>query len=303
MQRDLPSLQQELPVVRADQGHGIGDQHQSVATLAAKGNTQGGGSTWMPSQMIPANSLSSSRAAPTSPGSRAFNCDMALNRWVTPRHRDRPPGRFRLRLPRYGRPRYATRRRSVHRSWTRARIPVPRSPESGRSSPKLLSAARSRRSGTDLGLRMNTLARPVQGRSFQMKSKNAGNLQTSWVRLSANRSMTSVRSLMRVGKQPVVPALRCASTMRRTPASVGWSLRRTPPPPLTCMSTNPGARIASDGNWMDAREAASLEADAFNPAIRNSNRSGPAQLGAIKDVLRRNRKRGKPEWPISMIRE
>ena len=33
--------------------------------------------------------------------------------------------------------------------------------------------------------------------------------------------------------RPVVPALRCASTMRRTPATVDWSLRRTPPPPFT----------------------------------------------------------------------
>ena len=40
MQRDLPSIEQELPVQRAHQGHGIGDQHQSVATLAAKGDTQ-----------------------------------------------------------------------------------------------------------------------------------------------------------------------------------------------------------------------------------------------------------------------
>ena len=42
MQRDLPPLQHEMPVVRASQWHGIGDQHQSIATLAAEGNTQGG---------------------------------------------------------------------------------------------------------------------------------------------------------------------------------------------------------------------------------------------------------------------
>src|SRR3954467_4961856 len=32
---------------------------------------------------------------------------------------------------------------------------------------------------TDLGLRMDALARPVEGWPFQMKSENAGNLQTS----------------------------------------------------------------------------------------------------------------------------
>jgi NADH-quinone oxidoreductase subunit D len=35
-------LQHELPVVRACQWHGIGDQHQSIAALAAEGDTQAG---------------------------------------------------------------------------------------------------------------------------------------------------------------------------------------------------------------------------------------------------------------------
>jgi hypothetical protein len=61
VQGDWPSIEQELPVQRAHQGHGIGDQHQSVATLAAKGDTQACRIDVMPSQMIPANSLLSSR--------------------------------------------------------------------------------------------------------------------------------------------------------------------------------------------------------------------------------------------------
>lgn len=43
VQGDLPSLQHELPIFRARQRHGIGDQHQSIAPLAAERNTQTGG--------------------------------------------------------------------------------------------------------------------------------------------------------------------------------------------------------------------------------------------------------------------
>jgi hypothetical protein len=37
-QRYLPSMQHELPLVCANQWHGIGDQHQSIASLAAESN-------------------------------------------------------------------------------------------------------------------------------------------------------------------------------------------------------------------------------------------------------------------------
>jgi hypothetical protein len=38
MQRDLPSLQQELPLAGSDERHGISDQHQSLWALATDGN-------------------------------------------------------------------------------------------------------------------------------------------------------------------------------------------------------------------------------------------------------------------------
>ncbi len=53
--------------------------------------------------------------------------------------------------------------------------------------------------------------------------------------------ITSMSSLINVGRKPVVPKRRCASPMRRIVSTVGASLNSTPPPPLTWQSMKPGS--------------------------------------------------------------
>ena len=54
-------------------------------------------------------------------------------------------------------------------------------------------------------------------------------------------------SLIRVGSKPVVPKRRCAAAIAAMPSGVGRSLNSTSPPPLTCVSMNPGASHAPGG--------------------------------------------------------
>jgi hypothetical protein len=80
--------------------------------------------------------------------------------------------------------------------------------------------------------------------------------------------------------------------MRRTPASVGCSLRRTPPPPFTWTSIKPG-RQDHIGGKLDSRARRRLaEGDALDPPLRNPDRAGAAHVVAIKDALRGNRQGG-----------
>ena len=55
------------------------------------------------------------------------------------------------------------------------------------------------------------------------------------------RACRSGRSVMKVGRQPVVPKRRCAAATPAAPSAVGVALNRMPPPPFTCASTKPGA--------------------------------------------------------------
>ena len=46
------------------------------------------------------------------------------------------------------------------------------------------------------------------------------------------------------GSSAVVPKGACARQIVSMPSTVGWSFSITPPPPLTCRSTKPGASMA-----------------------------------------------------------
>ena len=50
-------------------------------------------------------------------------------------------------------------------------------------------------------------------------------------------------SVISVGSSAVVPNGACARQIVSMPSTSGWSLSMTPPPPLTCRSTKPGASM------------------------------------------------------------
>ena len=67
---------------------------------------------------------------------------------------------------------------------------------------------------------------------------------------------TSARSVITVGKIPTVPKRRCAAAIVCIETAVGVSFNKTPPPPFTCKSKNPGvtkprtARLAAPSGML-----------------------------------------------------
>ena len=136
---------------------------------------------------------------------------------------------------------------------------------------------------------MNALASPVEGRSFQMKAENAGNLQAS--RGDGSQSLDDLTAIGDEGRQAargprVAVRLNDASNAsfrwvvveKNAPASVHLDVDESGCEDRICGKVDGGTRLA--------------EADAFNPPLRDPDRPWPTHLGTVKDVLRGNRERG-----------
>ena len=118
--------------------------------------------------------------SPLSPGSRAFSCDMALNRWVTP---DTPKSG---RMLYFGGGRLAVTGRDTQSSADQfvdhGRRHAFRGQRHNRAAagPETLDRGEIAPIGhAYLGFRMNALARPVKRRPFEMEAQHTGNLQAS----------------------------------------------------------------------------------------------------------------------------
>ena len=130
-------------------------------------------------------------------------------------------------------------------------------------------------SGTRSGASVTSIA-PLRGRVSVFKSSAVGarkargsctpgfsgdrNGPSRWMPSTLGSRSTSIAtaaiaslvlsgvSLMKVGRKPVVPNLRCAAAIAVMLAGVGASLNSTSPPPLTCRSMKPGASQAPSGS-------------------------------------------------------
>ena len=92
---------------------------------------------------------------------------------------------------------------------------------------------------------MRALARHGKMRPFEMQPGKSGHLGPC--RLNPRRDGRAWSLSRRVGdqrrQQRVVPNRRCAAQIVRIASTSGASFISTPPPPLTCRSTNPGASM------------------------------------------------------------
>ena len=188
---------------------------------------------------------SASSAAPTSPGSRLPSWLMALKRCVTsarPPRTPPPPPPAGVAVPEADhRPRRG-QRRDLRR---RRRWPAPASPSAPAAAAPRRQAARGPRPASAGSARGSCapLRRRIEMRPLEVQPEEARHPRR---RRRDARLDRRARDLGRVGDQrrQAARSSRAARAPRRSsrmPASAGWSFSITPPPPLTCRSTNPGA--------------------------------------------------------------
>ena len=170
---------------------------------------------------------SSSRAAPTTPGSRAVSCDMALKRWVKPRR----PMREGVAMSR--RRRVGVAGADDHAGLRQARRSLRSGTISGASVDQRRAAERRRSSSivgvvdrAQLGRVVDALRGGIEERPFDVDAEHAGHAGRDRARapLRAPLAILAASSLIRVGRKPVVPKRRCAAPIAAIVSTLGSSL-------------------------------------------------------------------------------
>ena len=134
---------------------------------------------------------------------------------------------------------------------------------------------------------VRALAGDREVRAFEMQAEEARHLLPR--RLDAGGDGRS-RDLRRVGDQRRQQRRRAERRMRRADRpdalDVGWSLSRTPPPPLTCRSTKPGASMPPSTSTMSAPAGMSPRATiaSTTPSLRRASAASSCQLVAVEDA-------------------
>ena len=243
----------------------------------------------MPSTISPAVSRASASAVPTMPGSRAVIAGIALNRWVTPVSpssiarlmtsalaslcpaETRTPAAVRL----FDKSRRHAFRRQRHQ-------PMPFAIEPAQPLAILVIRRGDQVGPVDAG----TLR--AEKRPFQMQAEHA--VRAGGLRAA---SIARLHLVARVGDQGrqarrrAVPAVRAGNGAHRIGGRL--SLSSTPPPPLTCRSMKPGARIEPAGSFCDRHVAGNIRRrrNAHDAAVLDQNRG-------IGRASRGRRTRGRP---------
>src|ERR1700748_1724664 len=94
-------------------------------------------------------------------------------------------------------------------------------------------------------------------------------------------------SLSSVGRIAVVPNRRCAAAMAAIPRGLGSALNSTSPPPVTCVSRNPGTNPNACRQMAvgDRRRQLAPVHDAADAGVFDYHRTIVALHRAVKDLV------------------
>ena len=204
-----------------DQWHGIGDQHQSIASLAAEGNTQTGA--------VNVDAVADDPCK--QPVILQRGAHQARLPGVQLRHgieqMGHPQDTAIDRLPDFGCGGVAVAGRDTQSGADqfidhgRGHAFRGQGHNGAAAAPKTFDRGEIAPIGhAYLGFRMNALARPVEGRSFQMKAENAGNLQTSLG--DCSQSLDDLAAIGDEGRQAARGPLLAVRLNDASNASLRW---------------------------------------------------------------------------------
>ena len=236
-----------MKVVRCPPTGGIASVTSIGCAAPRKASRSIAGSTWTPSTIMPKKAPGDSSAAAIGPGSRLSSGRIALKRCVKPVR----PSAMAARVCVVSRHRMAETdadaglRQLAHEAVRHA---------FGRQRHQRDAGARRENEGVVLDGGLSEMARVVHARLFR-REKRPLEMNAEHAGFARHVAATACErifhflgvSLIRVGRNDVVPNRRCAAAMVRMPSAVGASLNSTSPPPLTCMSMKPGASQTPSG--------------------------------------------------------